>query len=330
MNSKLNILIIDEVHPLLMDRLDALSIEYKYQPEITAEEVSDVLKTYNAVIVRSKMKFTESFLADQPQLELIARAGSGMDNINLDYASKRGIICINAASANADAVGEQTVGMLLALNHRIVKSNREVAKSLWQREANRGVELKRKTVGIIGYGHTGSAVAKKLSSFECRIMAYDKYKTGFGSDFVEEVSYEELLKSADVITFHVPLTLETNQWINADWIATLPHPIALLNLSRGGIMNTQAVIDGIKEGTITAFGADVLENESIKSLTEQQRQELDWLNDQENVIITPHIGGWTKESYEGISSVLADKIEDLLKSRRNKAKANDWSTHIVV
>jgi D-3-phosphoglycerate dehydrogenase len=317
MDSKLSVLIVDDVHSGLMERFDELSIQYSYQPDIHSNEIANVIKDYTALVVRSKIRIDKSLLQANKQLVLIARAGSGMDNIDLEYAGICNVTCMNTPEANADAVAEQTVGMLLALNHNLVKSNRQVVNGVWQREDNRGIELSNCTVGIIGYGNTGSAFASKLAGFGCKIMAYDKYKHGFGSELVEETELEDLMAHSDVISFHIPLTQETKNWIGAAWIDELTKNITLLNLSRGGIMKTADVIEAIKLKKIKAFATDVLENEILESFNTKQRQEFQWLNDQDNVLITPHIGGWTKESYIKISNVLANKIEGWLKSDTN-------------
>jgi D-3-phosphoglycerate dehydrogenase / 2-oxoglutarate reductase len=330
MKTALKFLIVDDVHLYLMDRLDNLNIQFSYQPTIHSDEIAEELKEYNGIVVRSKLRLDATFIESQPQLKIIARAGSGMDNIDLDAAMKKGITCINAAEANSDSVGEQTLGMLLSLNHNITKSNNEVKKSVWDREGNRGQEIKNKTVGIVGYGNTGSAVAKKLSGFGCRTIAYDKYKQNYSNDFVEEVDLEYLMTESDVISFHIPLTAETSGWICDNWINNVTKNFVLLNLSRGGIMKTTDVIEGLKSGKISALGCDVLENEILESFNSNQRQAFEWLNDQENVVITPHIGGWTTESYERISNVLAKKIETWVKSATTKAKSDQKIGRFVV
>lgn len=330
MKNLLSVLIVDDVHLVLLERFDALSVEYSYQPNIKPEDISSELAKYSGIVLRSKLKLTAEFLSEQPQLKLIARAGSGMDNIDVEFANKNGIVCLNAPEANANAVGEQTVGMMLALQHRIVKSNREVKDLTWDREGNRGVELGKATIGIIGYGNTGRSVAQKLKGFGSKVLAYDKYKSGFETSDVEESSLEKIMEVADIISFHIPLNQETTNWINKSWISKLKPGVAILNLSRGGIMNTEAIIDGLKIGKIQALATDVLENESLNSLSRIEREELDWLNSQDNVIITPHIGGWTKESYVGISNVLADKIEAIMKTGINKANATEMSALFVV
>ncbi|MBO6516495.1 MAG: phosphoglycerate dehydrogenase [Bacteroidia bacterium] len=308
MESSIHILIVDDVHPALLDALETEGLKYDYRPDIMASDVKQVLSDFNVLIVRSKIQADREMLEANPQLELIMRAGSGMDNIDLEVADKLKISCVNTPEANCDAVGEQTVGMLLNLAHNINKGSNEIALGIWDREGNRGFEIGTRTVGIIGYGNTGSAVARKLEGFGCEILAYDKYKEGFGNGVVQEVDLNRLLEEADVISFHVPLTHETRSWINTDFIDSVRKPFVLLNLSRGGIMKTSDVVDGLKKGKISGFASDVLENEKLTSLSQIQIEELNTLNEMNNVVLTPHVGGWTQESYRKISEVLVKKL----------------------
>ncbi|MCO4819415.1 MAG: phosphoglycerate dehydrogenase [Bacteroidetes bacterium] len=329
MNHKLHILIVDEVHEELMICLKELGIDYTYSPEIAVDAIPGELLSYNGIIVRSKLHLTSEFLQMQPQLKFIARAGSGMDNIDLDEAERRNIMCVNAGEANADAVAEHALGLLLSLQHKIVKSNRELVQNKWDREGNRGQEIGTKTIGIIGFGNTGSALARKLQGFGCRVIAYDKYKKGFASHYVEEVSLEYLESKSDIISFHIPLTSETTDWIRSEWLFSLKNNVTLMNLSRGGIMKIQDVIEEIKSGKITRFATDVLENERLKSFNDQERQDFEWLNDQENVILTPHVAGWSQESYVKISKVLGDKIASYVRGGIIMTETSEKNRQIV-
>ncbi len=313
------ILIIDDVHLSLIEKLNSLGIHVEYMPNISPSEVENIVEDFDGIVVRSKMKFTKEFLQKNKHIQLIARAGSGLDNIDTETADGLGISCINAPEGNCDAVGEQTIATLLTLATKLVKGHNEIKSGLWDREGNRGFEIKNKTIGIIGYGHTGSAVARKICGFGCSIIAYDRYKSGFENSNVKEVTLKELLNQADIISFHVPLTDLTRQWINDEFINSVVKPFVLLNLSRGAIMNASAVIRGIESGKITAFGSDVLENENLSSLTDSQQKELDTMLKMNNVVLTPHVGGWTEESYKRISEVLGNKIETWCKSD-NKPK----------
>jgi D-3-phosphoglycerate dehydrogenase len=321
-NKHLNILIIDDVHPILIDRLERLGCRMDYQPNVAPEHIDQALKGKQGLIIRSKISIDRAFMQRNPDLKIIGRAGSGMDNIDLDAAAELGIECINAAEANRDAVAEQAMAMLLSLLTRTVKSFEEVKNGIWDREGNRGFELGAMRVGIIGFGNTGSALASKLSGFGCRVLAYDKYKTGFGNDSVEEVGYEELLKAADIISFHVPLTSETKSWIDRRFIESVENSFYLLNLSRGGIMQTEAILNGLKAGRIRGFATDVLENEKLNTYTASEKDLLEELRSRSDVIITPHIGGWTAESYRKISEVLAEKIEQYMETLKSHRKVD--------
>ncbi|MCB9262070.1 MAG: phosphoglycerate dehydrogenase [Flavobacteriales bacterium] len=319
MRNRCNILIVDRMHPALMGILDELNVDYSYMPEISKAEIQKIISNFDALIVRSKIECNTVFLNQNKHLRLVARAGSGMDNIDLEEAERLNIDCINCPEANCDAVGEQTVGMLLTLAHNIVKGNNEIGQFVWDREGNRGFEIGYQTIGIIGYGHTGSAVARKLSGFGCKVLAYDKYKSGFGGKLVQEVTLNQLLEEADVISFHVPLTNETRAWINQDFISSVHKSFGLLNLCRGEIMVTNDILTALETGKIRFFGADVLENENFDKLNDSQKNILTRLIERSNVVLTPHVGGWTAESFEKISVVLGKKIRNWL-NKQDKVK----------
>jgi D-3-phosphoglycerate dehydrogenase len=228
--------------------------------------------------------------------------------VDEEFANSRKILCLNAGEANSDAVGEHTIGMLLGLLHKIGKGDAEVRKSIWDREGNRGLELKGKTIGIIGYGNTGSAVAKKLRGFEVQILAYDKFKSGFGNEYVEETDLQNIFERADILTIHIPLDSHTKLMINSEFIHSFVRNIFLLTLSRGGIVKTKDVLDAMKKGKILGFSADVLEHENPRGMGDADRKWFDELIHRNDVLLTPHVAGWTVESYEKISAVLAQKI----------------------
>ena len=329
MSKRLNILIVDDLHPALMDGLRDLNLDVSYHPDIKAREISAKLKGYNAIILRSKINIDSTFLTKNSHLVLVARAGAGMDNIDEKAAAKLDITCMNAGEGNRNSVAEHAIGMLLSLTSRITKSNREVRLGVWDREGNRGTEIGGKTVGIIGFGNTGSAMAERLAGFGCRILAYDKYKSGFGTSAVNEVGYSTILQESDIISFHIPLTLETKNWINSKFIDKVRKPFVLLNTSRGGLMNSAHIIDGLKQGKIVAFGSDVLENENMKELSDKQLSELKLLNEFSNVILTPHVAGWTQESYKNISLVLLKKLADFMAEKEGKTLHFNKEGHYV-
>lgn len=305
MNKK--ILIADHLHPAFKEQAEKLGYQCDDMPLISREETLRILKGYTGIAIRTKFLIDREIIDAGSNLKFIARAGAGMDNVDESYAVSRGIACINAPEDNRDAVGEHVIGMLLALLNNLRNGDQQIRNGIWDREENRGFELKGRTVAIIGYGNNGSSFARKLSGFEVNVIAYDKYKTGFSDGYATEASMEEIVKHADVLSFHIPLTRETRQLFNEEYLFHFRKPIILLNASRGEIVNTQTVVEGLKNGKITAAGLDVLEIEKFPALSEQP-----WFNDlkeNKNVILSPHVAGWSVESYRKISEVLAEKLK---------------------
>jgi D-3-phosphoglycerate dehydrogenase len=308
MNNK-SILIVDDLHTIFIEQTEALGYTCDYRPLIKLDEVLSIIANYEGLVVRSKFQVDRAFLDAAINLKFIARSGAGMDNIDEAYAQQKGIILINAPEGNSDAVGEHAVGMLLSLMNNLNRGNAEIREGLWKREANRGYELKGRTVGIIGYGHMGQSFARKLNGFGVDVIAYDKYKTGFSDGYAREVSMEDIVKHSEVLSLHVPLTRETNGLVNDEYLFHFRKPIFLLNTSRGKVVQTQAVLNAIKQGKILGAGLDVLEVEKFPTLAEQQ-----WfseLKDNGKVLLSPHVAGWTFESYRKISEVMAQKIKNL-------------------
>ncbi len=308
---------LDTVHPILAERLTQ-SGEYHCieAHEWTREQCETQLADAHGIVIRSRFTMDESFLHFTPRLQFIARSGAGMENIDVAYCESRGITLYNAPEGNRNAVGEHALGMLLSMMNRIHTANRDVKNGIWDREGNRGTELDGKTVGIIGFGNNGKAFAKKLRGFDITLLAYDKYKTGFGDDFVIEATLEALLRKSDVISFHIPQNEETVYFANQEFFDALGKPIYLLNLSRGKIVETKSLIDSIRKGTTIAAGLDVneFEKKSFEHFFEEaDNAELKFLLESDRVLLTPHVGGWTVESYYKLSSVLADKILDIEK-----------------
>ncbi len=301
------LLIVDDLHPVFMVQAEAKGYLCSYQPDITREEALQILPGYTGLVIRSKFQVSREVMEAAPQLRLIARAGAGMDNIDEEYALQKGIELINAPEGNSDAVGEHAVGMLLALRNNMVTADAEVRAGQWQREANRGYELKGKTIGIVGYGHMGQSFARKLSGFEAEVIAYDKYKTGFSDRYVREVSMEEIVRHSDVLSLHVPLTAETNGLVNDEYLYHFRKPIFLINTSRGKVVQVKAVLNAIQQGKILGAGLDVLEIEKFPALTGQEWFEA--LRQNKKVLLSPHVAGWTFESYRKISEVMAAKLK---------------------
>lgn len=306
---KKSILIVDDIHPIFIEQAEAMGYHCDYQPAIKPDQAYEILGGYEGLVIRSKFLVNRQVLDLSQKLQFICRAGAGMDNIDENYATEKGITLINAPEGNMDAVGEHAVGMLLSLMNNFNRADAEIRKGIWQREANRGYELKGKTVGIIGYGFMGGSFARKLAGFSVNVIAYDKYKTGFSDQYVREVSMEEMVKQADIISFHIPLTPETNGLVDEEYLFHFRKPIFLLNTSRGKVVRVQAVLNAIKQGKILGAGLDVLEVEKFPGLGEQTWY--DELKQSGKVLLTPHVAGWTFDSYRRISEVMAEKLSVL-------------------
>jgi D-3-phosphoglycerate dehydrogenase len=304
-----NILIVDDVHPVFITMAEELGYTCDYQPLIKPYEALQIIGGYEGLVIRSKFKVNEEFLDAAYSLQFICRAGAGMDNIDEDYAAEKEIVLINAPEGNMDAVGEHAIGMLLALMNNLIIADTQVRAGEWKREANRGYELKGKTVGIIGYGFMGESLAMKLSCFGVDVIAYDKYKTGFSDMYVDEVSMEEIVKRSDILSLHVPLTDETRGLVDDEYLFHFKKPIFLINTSRGPVVKTQAVLNAIKQGKILGACLDVLEVEKFPALGEQEWFEE--LRQSDKVLLSPHIAGWTFDSYRKISEVMAEKLSEL-------------------
>ncbi len=303
------ILVVDDLHPAFKIAAEEMGYEVDDRPLIKKEEVLEILKNYHGLAIRTKFKVDREVIDAAPNLKFVARAGAGMDNIDVAYADEKNIQLMNAPEGNRDAVGEHCVGLLLSLMNNFRKADIEIRNGVWDREGNRGHELMGKTVGIIGYGNNGSAFAKKLKGFDVKVLAYDKYKTRFTDDFATEASMEEIVKYSDVVSLHIPLTRETKQMVDGEYFRYFRRPFFFLNAARGEIVNTQSVLDAIKEGKILGAGLDVLETEKFPALADTKFYK-DLINNGK-VILTPHIGGWTFDSYRKISEVLADKLKNL-------------------
>lgn len=304
---KNNILIVDDIHPVFMEMAVAKGYQCDYKPTITPDEALQILGDYAGMVIRSKFNVNKQVIDIAKNLRFVCRAGAGMDNIDEAYAAEKGITLINAPEGNMDAVGEHAAGLLLALMNNFNTADAQIRSGSWQREPNRGYELKGRTVGIVGYGFMGRSFAKKLSGFEVNVIAYDKYKTGFSDKYAREVSMEEIVKHSDVLSLHVPLTSETNGLVSEEYLFHFKKPVFFINTSRGKTAQVRAVLNAIKQGKILGAGLDVLEVERFPSLAEQEW--FDELKQSGKVILTPHVAGWTFESYRKISEVMGGKLE---------------------
>jgi len=306
--NNLKILVTEDIHQIYFDELASANILVDDRSNINSrDELKAILPLYDGMLVRSKFFVDEDLIAGAKNLKLIARAGAGMDNIDEIYCQKNNINLINAPEGNRDAVAEHVIGMLLNLMRNISKSNAEIKNGIWLREENRGIEIGGKTIGIIGYGNTGKALAKKLSGFGVHCIAYDKYLSNYSDQFVQEVSLNELQNRADIISIHVPLTVETKYLIDAAFLANLKTGVVILNASRGPVLQTAALIQYINNGKVAYAALDVLENEKIDQLNAVEQATFDLLCKESKVLLTSHIAGWTEASYYKIASVLAQK-----------------------
>lgn len=310
MNSKRLVLFLDSTHPLLPQKLEEAGFEVKNFSG-SVEELKAVLPQVTGLVVRSKFTLTRDVLESASNLCFIARAGAGMENIDVAFAESKGIACLSSPEGNRDAVGEQALGMLLMLMNNLRRADIEVRNSIWKREANRGFELTGKTVGIIGYGNMGSAFAQKISGFGCRVIAFDKYKTGYSSPLVEEKSMQALFDECNVVSLHVPLTEETTYLADEKFFDSFRKPIWFINTSRGMVCKTSALITALEAGLVMGAALDVLEWEdfSFENFFKQSLPaEFTWLTHSDKVVLSPHIAGWTHESNVKHAEVLFAKI----------------------
>ena len=305
------ILITDKIHPVLNELLQKNGFSVETNATISYEDLLKEIKNYDGIVVRSRFKVNEELINNGTSLKFIARLGSGLENIDVAYAESKNIKCINSPEGNRDSVGEQAVGMLLSLLHNVVKANNEIKNGIWLRKANWGTELKEKTVGIIGYGNMGSAFAQRLSGFGVNILAYDKYKSNYGNAFVKESTMEDLYNEADIVSVHLPYNKETAYLVNDNFIKNFKKDIYIINTARGKILNTQDLVSNLKSGKIKGAALDVIEYEDLtfeKFSFENMPTPFKELIEMENVILTPHVAGWSNESNVKLAKVLGEKI----------------------
>lgn len=307
----IKILHLDSNHPLLWEQLQLAGFQNFEDFSSTKEEIEAKISNYHGVIIRSRFKIDKQFLDKATNLQFIARVGAGLESINCDYAISKGIELIAAPEGNCNAVGEHTLGMLLSLLNKLNKADKEVRKGEWNRESNRGFELDGKTIGIVGYGNMGKSFAKKLRGFDVEVLCYDILEN-VGDDNAKQVSLKEFQEKIDVLSLHTPWTPETDKMINDSFISSFAKPFWFINTARGKSVITVDLVNGLKNGKILGAGLDVLEYEklSFETLFEGQKTEaFDYLLNAENVLLTPHIAGWTYESKEKLAQVIVDKIK---------------------
>lgn len=302
------VIITAKAHELLTDTLKQKGFEVIYAPAISYDELFAQMDGVEGLVITTRVKVDANLIDKGSDLKWIGRLGSGMELIDVKHAESKGIKCVSSPEGNRNAVAEHALAMLLSLMNKIHSVQKELKEGKWLRDENRGSELFGKTIGIVGYGNTGSAFAQLIRSFNVTVLAYDKYKFGFSKDHIKEASLEQLYRYSDVISFHVPLTDETFYMANHDFFQALKQKPWILNTSRGPIINTQDLKNAILNGTIAGAGLDVLENEKLSSYTAEEQMLFEWLLDQPNMIITPHIAGYSHEAFLKMSQVLLQKL----------------------
>ncbi len=306
-----SVLITDDCHPILKEGLEQMGWQCDFLPEITPEETRARVSEYEGLVINSKILVNQDFLNAAVKLRFVARLGSGMEIVDREYAAKRGVKVWSSPEGNRNAVAEQALGMLLGLANNLPRADREVRQNTWRREANRGWEIKGKVLGIVGFGHTGSQFARKLAGMEMEILAFDKYKPkGFASQmpWVQEVNLTEIQERSDVISLHLPLTAETKHFIDAPFIQKCKQGFVLINTARGHCVYTSDLVEALKSGQIGGACLDVFENEKPQTFTEKEKALYGQLHLLENVVLSPHIAGWTQESKRLLAEVLLEKI----------------------
>ncbi|MBF9237574.1 phosphoglycerate dehydrogenase [Hymenobacter sp. BT683] len=310
-------LVVDEMHPSLHEMLQAIGVDIHYQPNLTAAEVPVALAAfpYDGLMVRSKLRITADLLAHGPHLRYVARAGAGVDNIDEPALASANVTLLNAPEGNRDAVGEYALGLLLALFRNITRADYEVRQGQWRREANRGEEIGGKIIGLLGYGHMGRAFARRLSSFGCTVLAHDIDPNCVPDDFATLVSLAELQARAEVLSLHIPYSPANHHFVNQGLLTQFSSAIWLLNTARGEVLDHAALIAGLQAGSVRGAALDVLENERLGALTLEQQARFEFLSSAPNVVLSPHVSGWTHQSYARINEVLVHKIGAFLTSR---------------
>ena len=298
------VLFIDTTHKYLIDQLEKKNIICDFEFSKTKSQIEKIIAKYDGIVIRSRFKIDKKFIDAAKKLKFIARAGSGLENIDIKYAEQKKIKCINAAEGNKQAVAEHALALILNLFNKINQANNELKSGKWLREENRGIELSGKKIGIIGFGNTGSSFVNLLKNFDLELLVYDKYK----QNYEYKSSLKEIFEKAEILSLHVPLNDETKKYVDESFINKMKKPFYLINTSRGQCVDTKALIRGIKENKVKGACLDVFEHEKTSFEKLKRNKDLTFLLNSNKTILTPHIAGWTTESYFKIAKILSEKI----------------------
>lgn len=308
------VLVTEALHPVFYERMQQAGMALEMLPEgAGVQALKESMRSVHGLALRGRFKIDADLMDKAPFLKVIGRAGSGLELIDVDAANQRNIVCLNSPEGNCDSVAEHVIGMLLLLMHQLRKADAELRQGFFNRTGNWGNELKGKTIGIIGLGHTGGALARKLQNWELTLLAVDPYRTESWPSYVQKVEMQELQARADVLSFHVPLTAETRGMISSQWLKQLQRKPILVNAARGGLAKTADLADALQQQWIGGLCLDTFEEEALGfEALSFQSADLQRLSEHPQVVMTPHVAGWSLQSWEGISAVLADKMLKIL------------------
>ncbi|MFK7935619.1 MAG: NAD(P)-dependent oxidoreductase [Saprospiraceae bacterium] len=311
----MRILFLNQTHTVLPDGLRALGHEIIENITDDYHSVKSQISDYQGIVFRSRIDVDREFLDAARHLKFIARAGAGLEHIDTNYAAQIGVPILSSPEGSSDAVGEHALGMLLGLVHNLTRADRQVRAGEWIREGNRGIELGGKTVGIIGYGNMGKSFARKISGLGVKTIAYDKFKINYGDDFAQAVDLPTIFEEADIVSLHIPYLPENHHFVNAAFLAAFKKPIFIVNTARGIVLNTADLVQHLQAGTVRGAALDVLEYEESsfqKMSLDNMPAPFQYLKKADNVVLAPHIAGWSVESRKGHAEVLLRKIKEII------------------